>query len=131
MQEYPRLCLLVGFFAALFFSFFSSGKGYFWFGFLLPLFLVLAGYYPLDRGCAGAWPAHASRGVGEMGSTCWQCLIARPLAVAVRWGWCLGPSTAVMAGHVHFQGGGNDRWCLVAGLSKVATHGVTGAAGGA
>ena len=92
MQKHPWVvtCLLL--------LFFFFGLKSFWFGCLLSLFLMCAGCYLLDRGCAGAWPAHASRKVGEVGIACRQHLVAEPLAVihgevgvVVGYTWLQGP----------------------------------------
>ena len=59
-----------------YYCFFFLVWGYFLFGGLLSLSSVCAGYYPLDRECAGLHPVRAS---GEMQSTCRaisQCLVA-------------------------------------------------------
>ena len=48
---------------------FLGCEGYFWFGCFLSLSSVCAGSYPLDRGCAGAWPIHVSRKVEAMGGS--------------------------------------------------------------
>ena len=41
---------------------FFQCEGCFWFGCLPSLSSACAGHYPLDRGCAGAWPAHTIPG---------------------------------------------------------------------
>ena len=45
-------------------------EGCFWFGCLLSLSLVCAGYNPLDRGCTVVRQAQASKEMGSMGSVC-------------------------------------------------------------
>lgn len=56
-------------------------EGCFGFECLLPLSSMWADFYPLDGGCAGAWPVHASREVGEMNGTCMWFMVARPMVV--------------------------------------------------
>ena len=56
------------------------------FGCLLFLSSVHGDCYPLDRGYTGAQPEHASKKVGAMGGSCWQCQVTRPLLVAVSLG---------------------------------------------
>ena len=53
----------------------------FWFGCLLPISSVCAGYYPLDRGHAGAWLVLASREVGAVGGACRRTWLLGP------WQW--------------------------------------------
>ena len=95
---------------------------------------MCAGHHPLDRECAGAWPAFASREVGTMGGTCRQHLVIMPLEVVVttgRWEQCLGPLAAAIVGHVHSHGVGGNGWYSVAETSMVMIPGVTGVAGSA
>ena len=42
---------------------------------------MCVGCYPLDRVCAGVWPASASREVEEMYRACSQYLVPGPLTV--------------------------------------------------
>ena len=108
----------------------SEGLLFFWRGgCLLSFSLVCANCYPLNRGTAGVQPVPASREVGVMGSTCKQCLVAKPLGsgkdpqgggggrlllVAGRWAVAVtlrgakavpNPMAVAMVGYVHSQGG--------------------------
>ena len=92
--------------------FFFGMRAAFWFGCLLPLSSVCAGYYPLVRGCAGAWSAHASREVGAMGHACRLLLVVGPSAVALtpREVGAHGSGSGRAVGYLHSQeGGGSGR----------------------
>ena len=102
MRESPR----VAFVGLLFFC--CCCEICFWFGFLLSLSLACAGCYPLERGCAGVQPTHASRKVGATGCIFSWSPVAEPLIVAAtlkRWWKCTTPCFRALGSGRKPQGG--------------------------
>ena len=80
----------------------------------LSLSSVYAGCYPLDRVCAGVWPAYAPREMEAMGRASSQCLVARPLTVARTHG-----EVAQAAPSFRALGSGSDLQVSVCGAQRI------------